>query len=106
MGIDSSKIKALPGKKARVNRTLTSALAVRDWLGTSNPDVKGINIVSVGTHSRRTWMTYNRVLHKSYNIGIIALPDEKNSRSEISRFIKTVRETIAIIYYWFILIPY
>lgn len=106
MGLDSTKIKALPGKKARLNRTLTSALAVRYWLGTSNPDVKGINIVSVGTHSRRTWMTYNRVLHKTYNVGIIALPDEKNSRSEISRFIKTVRETIAIIYYWFILIPY
>ena len=106
LGIDSSEIKALPGKKARLNRTLTSALAVQDWLGKSNMDVKGINIVSVGTHYRRTWMTYNRVQHRYCKIGIIALPDNKNSRSGISRFIKTLRETIAIIYYWFILIPY
>lgn len=106
MGIDSSIIKALPGRKTRLNRTLTSALAVSNWLETSNLKVKGINIVSVGTHARRTWMTYNKVLNKSYDVGIISLKDKENSFSGKIRFVNTLRETIAILYYWFILIPY
>ncbi len=106
MGIDSSKVIAVPGQKARINRTLTSALAVRDWLKTSNIKVKGINILSSGTHARRTWMTFSKVLGNSYKIGIIALPDYKNSSSQERRFLKTFRETAAIIYYWLILIPY
>ncbi len=106
MGIDSSRIIAIPGEKVRINRTLTSALAVRDWLKKSNINVNGINILSSGTHSRRTWMTFSKVLDNSYKIGIISLPDYKNNSSQERRLIKTIRETVAIIYYWLILIPY
>lgn len=106
MGIDSSSIIAVPGKRVKINRTLTSALAFRDWLKTSDIDVKGINIISMGTHARRTWMTYNKILHKKYDIGIISLPDYKDRNSRKYKVLKTLRETFGIIYYWFILIPY
>ncbi len=105
MGIDSSVIIAIPGQKVRINRTLTSVLAFRDWLKTSDIQVSGINIVSIGTHARRTWMTFNRVLDNSCKIGIISLPDHKHNSDDLS-VVKTIRETIAFIYYWFILIPY
>jgi hypothetical protein len=106
LGIDSSIIKAVPGKRARINRTLTSALALRDWLKTSKIDIEGINIISMGTHARRTWMTYNRVLNEKYKIGIISMPDLLENHSAQNKILKTVRETLGIIYYWFILIPY
>ena len=106
LGIDSLKIKALPGKRTRLNRTLSSALAVHEWLESSGLKVTGINIVSPGTHARRTWMIYNKVLNKSYEIGIISLTDNQNSFSGKTRPVKILRETIAIIYYWFILIFY
>jgi hypothetical protein len=106
LGIDSSVIRDVPGKKVRINRTLTSALAFRDWLAKTNINVKGIKIISMGTHARRTWMTYSRVLNEKYQIGIISLPDYKNTASLKNKVIKTVRETLGIIYYWFILIPY
>ncbi len=106
MGIDPSSIIAVPGERVKINRTLTSALAVRDWLKTNDPEINGINIVSSGTHARRTWMTYTRILKKSYNIGIISLPDYVNDHSRKKRLIKTLRETTAIMYYWFILLPY
>jgi hypothetical protein len=73
-GIDSSMITAVPAKKVKINRTLTSALAFRDWLKTSNIRVNGINIISMGPHSRRTWMTYSKVLSAQYDIGIISVP--------------------------------
>ena len=51
-------------------------------------------------------MTYNRVLNEKYKIGIISLPDYKNTNSLKNKVIKTIRETLGIVYYWFILIPY
>jgi hypothetical protein len=106
LGIDSSVIKAVSAKKVRVNRTLTSALAFRDWLQGKNIDVKGINILSMGTHARRTWMSYNKILDEKYKIGVISLPDEDYNNSPVRKTIKTIRETLGIIYYWIILIPY
>jgi hypothetical protein len=106
MGLDSSLLIAIPGHKVKINRTLTSALAFRDWLKTADININGIKIISMGTHARRTWMTYNRVLNEKYKIGIISLPDYKYNRSKIVRFLKTIRETFGIIYYWFILIPF
>jgi hypothetical protein len=106
MGIASSQIISIPCNRVKINRTLTSALAFRDWLKTTNIDVKGINIMSMGTHARRTWMTYNKILDEKYNIGIISLPDYGIGMSQYRMLLKTLRETAAIIYYWFILIPY
>lgn len=106
MGIDSSQIKATPGKRVIINRTLTSALSFRDWLKTSKLDIKGINIISLGAHTRRTWMIYNKILHKKYEVGIISLPDYDFNQSGSYRLLKTVREALGIIYYWFILILY
>jgi hypothetical protein len=106
MGINSSQIIAIPGETVIVNRTLTSALAFRDWLKQTNKDIRGINIISMGAHARRTWMIYNRILQEKYAIGIISLPDYTYTQSRIYRIIKNIRETLGIIYYWIILIPY
>lgn len=106
MGIDSSLIVYIPGEKATLNRTIKSALAFRDWLKTSDIKVSGINIVTLGTHAKRTWMTYNKILHEKYDIGIISLPDYKSQHSRIYKVMKTLRETFGIIYYRIILIIY
>jgi hypothetical protein len=106
MGIDSSRIIATFGEKVKINRTLTSALAFRNWLSTTKIEVTGINIFSMGTHARRTWMTYNKILNEKYQIGIISVPDYLHSHSREIKVLKTLRETIGILYYWIILIPY
>ncbi len=106
LGVDISSITACIGEKVEVNRTLTSALAFRDWLQKSHKEVTGINIISLGAHARRTWMIYNKILNEKYSIGIISIPDYYYSNSRSYRFIKNLREVLGIIYYWFILIPY
>lgn len=105
LGMDSSRVVAVPGKKVKVNRTLSSALAFRDWLETSKIEVKGINIVTMGTHSKRTLMTYNQILDKKYQIGIISLPDYRE-HSRKYRVLKTLRESLGLVYYWFLLLLY
>ena len=49
-------------------------------------------------------MTYNKILDEKYKIGIISLPDDKVSHGK-GRVLRTLRETLGIIYYWFILLP-
>jgi hypothetical protein len=105
LGIDSTKIIATFGEKVKINRTLTTALAFRKWLSTTNIEIKGINIFSMGTHARRTWMTYNKILDEKYQIGVISVPDSIHHSKEI-KILKTMRETVGILYYWIILIPY
>jgi Ca-dependent carbohydrate-binding module xylan-binding len=106
IGIDSSLVIAISGKRTKINRTLTSALAFRDWLKTADIEIKGINIVTMGTHARRTWMTYNKILKENYGIGIISIPDSKDTQSKRHKILKTLRETFGLIYYWLILLPY
>lgn len=105
-GIDSSKVIAVTGSKTRINRTLTGALAFRDWLLESGHNVKDVNIISMGIHARRTWMTYKKVLGKSYNIGIIALPEPGYEVSERTKCFAALTETLDLVYYWVILLLY
>jgi len=106
MGVDAGKVIAVPGAKVKINRTLTSALAFRDWLKTSDIKVRGITIISLGTHARRTWMTYNKIMNEKFKIGIMSIPDKINDNSKESKLFKTLHETLGILYYWLILIPY
>jgi hypothetical protein len=108
VGIDSTAIIAVPAGKARINRTLTSALAFRDWLSgiSESGKIKGINILTLDSHAGRTWMTYNKILNDKYNIGTISLPDNDKLLSKRKKALNTLKETLGVIYYWFILIPY
>jgi hypothetical protein len=103
-GIDSSLITAVPAVRVKINRTLTSAIAFRDWLNNTDIDIKGINIVSLGPHSRRTWMTYNKVLHKKYGIGIIAVPNRSFESSRSRKVFRTLREAAGLLYYRILLL--
>jgi hypothetical protein len=107
MGMDSTRIIAVSADKAGINRTLTSALEFRKWLASRGEDINGINIISLGPHGRRTWMTYNKILNERYRIGIISIPEDSDMNlTGKKKAFKTLRETLGIIYYWFILIPY
>ena len=107
MGMDSTRIIAVSADKAGINRTLTSALEFRKWLSGQGKEINGINIISLGPHARRTWMTYNKILNERYRIGIISIPEDSDMElTGKKKVFKTLRETLGIVYYWFILIPY
>jgi uncharacterized SAM-binding protein YcdF (DUF218 family) len=101
MGVDPSRIVAVPGEKTNINRTLKSALAFRDWLKNSKYAVKGINIISSGPHAKRSLMIYNKFLGKNYKVGIIVLPYFDNPH--FPKIIIELREFFGLVYYWVIL---
>lgn len=102
-GIDPQKIIAVTGKRTKVNRTLNGALAFRRWLKTSDSDVAGINIVTLGIHARRTWLTYRKVLNNVCPVGVIPIPVTHDIKGNTSDRLAVIAETIALIYYWIIL---
>ena len=103
MGVDPSRIVAVPAEGTNINRTLKSALAFRDWLKESKCQVKGINIISFGPHARRKWMIYDKILGKNYSVGIIYLPDYDN-HNFLREIFKELREFFGLVYYWIILL--
>jgi hypothetical protein len=98
-GIDPSIIIPVECQRKRMNRTLTSALAVRTKLNKNEFHIDGLNIITTETHSRRTYMIYNSVLKDKYHTGIIALPETNDSNAGIKKIFISLREIIAISYY-------
>lgn len=105
-GIDSNIVVAVAAGKTSFNRTLSTVTAFRDWRKRYNGFVKGINIISLGTHSRRTWITYKMILGNDEKIGVISVQDVRQGFSVMKRDLYVLKEFLDLLYYRFILIFY
>lgn len=75
MGFDPAKIHAVPSPETRQDRTYSAAVAVRDWLRQRGPMPLRINVASLGPHTRRTRMLYQKAFAGRAEIGCIAVDD-------------------------------
>ena len=105
-GIDSKMIIAVTAGKTAINRTLSSVVEFRDWRKGYNGIVNGINIISLGTHSRRTWITYKNILGNDEKIGVISIKDARREFSGIKMYTYVLKEFLDLLYYKIILIFY
>ena len=101
-GIGEKEIVPIIPKPVERDRTFASALAVKNWLAQNNIQPKGINLFSMGPHSRRSWMLYKEAIGEEIPVGIIAC---ENREYDPKRWWKTssgvrivLDETIAYIY--------
>ena len=110
LGIDESRIIAAPAGPGARHRTWRSAIALRVRLENDHPGLEGIsglNVVTEGIHSRRTFMIYRKVFDDTtIDIGVISLPpdtydpDEWWSSSDgvktlVTEFLATAYEILA-----------
>lgn len=72
LGFDPEQVIAVPAKTVIKHRTVASALALREWLLSSDLKINTINLYSFGTHARRSWMIFQAVLNPEIQVGIIA----------------------------------
>ena len=75
MGLEATQVQAVPSPLVYKDRTYTSALALRDWFIAHGGIPKKINLISVGPHSRRSRMLFQRVFGDSAQVGVTALED-------------------------------
>ena len=102
-GIREKAIVAIIPKPVKRDRTFASALAVKNWLAQNNIQPKGINLFSIGPHSRRSWMLFKEAIGEEIPVGIIACEyggEEDHKRWwKTSSGVRTVLDaTIAYLY--------
>jgi len=102
LGIGERAIVPIIPKPVERDRTFASALAVKNWLVQNNIQPKGINLFSIGPHSRRSWMLYKEAIGEEIPVGIIACENREYDPKrwwKTSSGVRTVLdETIAYIY--------
>lgn len=102
LGFDPNKIQPIPTPNVERDRTLASAIAVKDWLVKSNLKVDGINVYSLDVHSRRSWLLFKKVFEPEIAVGAIAHPpveyDAKLWWTSSEGFRTVLSESIAYIY--------
>lgn len=76
LGMDSTKIIAVPRKHVLEKRTYQSAIALKNWIDANEPNMQSFNLISLGTHSKRSWLLFRKALPDK-EIGIIALQDQR-----------------------------
>ena len=101
-GLDKDKLIAVPAPYVIKYRTTASAIALKDWLATSDLKVKSINIYTLGAHARRSWMLFKTVLSPEVEVGVIAAKAEDYDRqlwwNSSTGFRTVMNELIAYIY--------
>ncbi|WP_245876056.1 YdcF family protein [Tychonema bourrellyi] len=106
LGFDQDKIVAVPAANVLKYRTAASAIALRDWLATSALKVDAINLYSLGTHARRSWLIFQEVLNPEIKVGIISAETQDYNPQEwwkSSEGFRTVTgEIIAYLYARFV----
>jgi hypothetical protein len=102
MGLDSKEILVIPFNSTNVNRTYDSATSLKDYLLSQNIEIDSLNLLTLGTHSRRSWILFKKTFKHQVKVGVIAVeplhydPHKWWKSSEGSRTI--LSECIAYLY--------
>ncbi len=102
LGIESDQIIAIPTPEVKIDRTAASALTVKQWLDKANLPIKSLNIYSFDVHTRRSWLTFKKVLEPNIKVGAIAYSDPaydaKRWWTSSNGFKSVLNETIGYLY--------
>jgi len=105
LGIDQKQISIIKFKPTQSNQTLAAAEKFNDYFSLSS--LSAINVITYDIHSRRTWLTYQRILGKQTNVGVLYYPssrkDNSNKQDDFSEFLYIIDEFLAYCVNWFLL---
>ena len=76
LGLNTNAVQAVPAPKVRLDRTYASAVALKNWLGPHGVTETNFNIISLGPHSRRSRLLFEKALGKDYKVGSIAIENQ------------------------------
>ncbi len=108
-GIRDDLVQMVPSRVFARERTYSSAVALRDWFREHNLVIHSFNILTQGSHARRTQLLYQEAFGKDVTVGIIAVSNPDYNPKDWWRYSDGVREvigeTIAYIYARFFFYP-
>jgi len=105
-GIDREKVIPVTNHFTNLRRTYGNALSLKQWLENNEMDIRGANVVSMDYHSRRTWLTYQKLLSHKTEVGIISSEDIPTQHSRRKKYNHAFREAVALVYYYLFVLPW
>ena len=109
IGFDTNKLVPIPTPSVENDRTYSSAIELNKWLDSANMNIESLDIYSLGTHSRRSWLLFQYVFNPDIAVGIVAIENRSYDPRKwwkSSSGVRTVlSETIAYFYAKFIFNP-
>ncbi|MBC8095995.1 MAG: YdcF family protein [Akkermansiaceae bacterium] len=72
IGFDTNAVEAVPCWASASDRTYQSALAVKKWFSEQHLPLRSLNVVTEGSHARRTRLLFQKALGSDVDVGIIA----------------------------------
>jgi hypothetical protein len=101
LGFDSDKIVTVQTPNVHINRTNSSAIALREWIANSELKIESINLYTFDVHSRRNWQSFKQIA-PNIEVGVIVLEpksyDPQNWWMSSAGVKAIISETIAYIY--------
>ena len=76
MGLEEKNLMVGAATDTRRHRTYNAAKALKRKVDESGLTVDALTVFSQATHSRRTWMIFQKVFGEEVEVGIVALPNE------------------------------
>ena len=92
--IPGDVVQMVPSHVIGRDRTYSSAIPLRDWLHQHNLQVQSINIVTEGTHARRTRLLFKRALGSDVAVGVIAVSSPDFDASNWWRYSEGVEDVV------------
>ncbi len=73
LGLDPEQILIISDASHSQGRTSKSAVILHQWLSTSEIQIDALNLFTLGTHARRSWLLFKKTLEPKISVGIIAV---------------------------------
>jgi uncharacterized SAM-binding protein YcdF (DUF218 family) len=75
LGFEIDKLVVIPGGDIKRDRTYNSALSLKKWMIENEENSKQVDVLSVGSHARRSRLLFKKAFDNEKNIGIISIED-------------------------------
>ncbi len=73
LGFDEQNLISVPGPSTKRHHTLKAALAFQTWLQDSKLPIKGVNVITIDLHARKSYTLYKRTLGNDMDVGVISV---------------------------------
>ena len=94
MGMDEHEVIAVAAPDVMRDRTYHSALALKRWIDVNKIKAKKLDLASLGPHTRRSSMLFQKAFGEEFEIGSIAVAPEDYDPEKWYRSSEGVRTTI------------
>jgi hypothetical protein len=94
LGAPSNRVLAVPAPSVARDRTYTCAVALKLWFEEAGQMPQTLNVATVGAHSRRSRLLFEKAFGDASRIGVMALPEHESETAAWWKYSQGVRSVV------------